>query len=244
MRRVAMVYFFACGVAFADENPAPLCYRELAAETHFASIAKKLPLADFREISFENLADKTLPTEKERKLIVEWVEARKPCFQKGLTYSNENYPSQISAIAVEADNNLTAIIASLFNKEISYGAANKKIQAVVDGVRNRVTIIMDQIRRENNAKDEAIAQLQIQHDNQERIQRDIEKRFEEQMRANSEIRMQQQQAQANYERRQHAIQMLKNFQPYQAPAPYQIPIRPNVTTNCSQIGNQWTCNSR
>ena len=244
MRRLAIGIFLACGTACADENPAPLCYKNLASEARFASIASKLPLADLRDISFENLANKAMPTAKERKLIADWVEARKPCFQIGIEHAKTTLPPQVSSLVIEADNNLTVVLASLFNKEISYGTANKKIQALADDMRNRITNVADQSRRENAAIDGAIAEAKSRRDANEQNRRDSEARYEEQRRANIEMQMQQQQAQADAERRQAAMQMLNNFKPYQMPNPYQMPIRPTVNTNCTQYGNQTSCTTR
>jgi hypothetical protein len=244
MKRLAIAFLFVSSLALADENPAPACYRELAEQARFAPISKKLPLADITNISFENLANKAVPTEKERKLLGEWVEAHKPCFQQGLEFANKNWLPQIAALAVEVDNNLTVIVASLFNKEISYGTANKKIQALADDLRNRVTGVVEQMKRENALTEAANTQVQNQREAQETARQESEKRFYEQRQAEAELRMQQQQAQEESERRQRAMQILGNFKPYQAPAPYQMQIRPNVTTNCMQLGNQWTCNSR
>lgn len=81
-----------------------------------APIANKLPLGDMGVISFEKLATKAVPSRKESKLIAEWIEARKVCFNLGLEYANKNYPPQIVALAIEAKNRETAVVAIRFHE--------------------------------------------------------------------------------------------------------------------------------
>jgi hypothetical protein len=81
-----------------------------------APVANKLPLGEMRDISFEKLAIKAVPLRKESKLIAEWIEARKVCFNLGLEYANKNYPPQIVALAIEANNQETAVVAIRFHE--------------------------------------------------------------------------------------------------------------------------------
>lgn len=229
MQRIFVLCLLICGEAYADENPAPACNRQLAQEPRFAAIANKLPLADIREISFENLANKAIPSQKERNALAEWVEAHKSCFQMGLEYGQKNYPPQLVALAIEANNKVIAVAASLYNKELTYGAANKQMQSIADDTRNKATAVVEQVKVEKAAQ---------QQSQKAEAQRESDRRIAEQRQFEADSQRQQQ-AQADAQRRQLAARML--------PPPYQIPVpvvRPTVTTNCSQLGNQWTCNSR
>lgn len=209
----------------------------------FSLIAKKLPIVDIREVSFENLANKSMPSEKERRALADWVEAHKACFQVGAEYAKEHYPSQIGAIAIEEDNRITAVIASLFNKEITYGFANKQIQSIVDDIRNRETAITEQVQQDKINQQFAQELTQKQQKEQESAKRIYDRRVIEQRQAQAEEQLQQQQAQEDAQTRQLKSQMLMNMinnnKPYQLPMP--MPIRPAVRTNCSQFGNQLTC---
>lgn len=232
MRRMIALCLLCCSPAYAEENPGIACTLQLATEPKFAPIANKLPLGDMSDISFEKLAIKAKPTKKESKLIAEWAEVHSSCFNQGLKYAKTNYLPQVVALAIEANNRETAVAASLFNKEISYGEANKQIQAIADDFRNKLTAVVEQIKSEQAAK-------KLAKDTKDAAQWESDRRI-----------LEQQQAQEDAQRRQLAGQILLNNMRNNQPAPfvplvpYQMPVRPSVTTNCSQVGNQWICNSQ
>jgi hypothetical protein len=236
MRRMFALLLLCCSTVYAEENPAVACIEQLVTEPSFAPIANKLPLGDMSDISFEKLAIKAKPTKKESKLIAEWAEVHSSCFNQGLKYAKTNYPPQVVALAIEANNREIAVVASLFNKEISYGEANKQIQAIADDFRNKVTAVVEQIKSEQATKQLAQDQAKKSQDTQEAAQQESDRRFAAQ-----------QQAQADAQRRQLAAQMLLNSMrtPLIAPiVPYQMPVRPSVNTNCYQNGNQISCTSQ
>ena len=243
MCRILALFLLFCSSVLAEENPAISCTQKLVTEPKFAPIAKKLPLGDMRDINFEQLANKAIPTQKEAKLIAEWVEARKSCFNIGLEYGEKNYPPQVGALAIEANNQVTAVIADLFNKKFSYGAANKQIQTIADDYRNKLTAVAEQIKNEQSAQQERDSQIAEQRQAQADAARQQKAQADEQREAQA-YAQRQQEAQADDQRRQQAMQIYlmnnKPFVPYKTEL-YQMPVSPRVTSNCSQIGNQWTC---
>jgi hypothetical protein len=247
MRRFLWVCLLNCSAVCADEIPGIACFKQLVTEPKFAPIANKLPLGDIRDISFPMLANKTMPTKKESNLIAEWVEAKKGCFAVGLEYAQKNYPPQFIPLATEANNRVIAVAASLYNKELTYGSANKKIQAIADDYASKLTAVAEQIKSERAAQQLAQEQAKKQQDIQAKAQQDNDRRIAEQRQADADAQWQQQQAQADAQKRQLGVQMLMNNMNNNRPVPYQIVpppvLRPSVTTNCNQYGNQITCNS-
>lgn len=254
MRRVLALYVLCCFSAHAEENPAITCNQQLVTEPRFAPITNKLPLGDMSEISFEKLAIKAIPTKKESKLIAEWVEAKNVCFNLGLEYAKTNYPPQLTALAMEAKNRVTAVVANLYNGEYSYGTANKQIQSISDDYRNKLTALVEQIKSEQIAQEQA----KTVQDNQAAAQLENDRRYAAQQQAQAYAH-QQQQEQADAQRRLMLLNSMRlppptpvvpyQVVPYQLPirpsvVPYPIPVRPVTNTNCQQIGNAWSCQSQ
>ena len=239
MRRMLALCLLCCTPAHAEENPAIACNQQLVTEPRFAPITNKLPLGDMSDISFEKLAIKAIPTKNESKLIAEWVEAKNVCFNLGLEYAKTNYPPQLTALAMEAKNRVTAVAASLYNGELSYGAANKQIQSISDDFRNKLTALVEQIKSERLVQEQA----KSVQDNQKAAQLENDRRYAAQQQAQFDAQ-QQQQAQADAQRR---LMIFKSMQlPPPTPlVPYQMPVRPPaINTNCQQIGNTWSCRSQ
>ena len=220
MLRMLALYLLCCNLAHADLSSVIACNRQLVIDPRFAPITNKLPLGDVSDISFEKLAIKALPTKMESKLIAEWVEAKNVCFNLGLDYAEKtNYPPQLTALASEAKSRVTAVVASLYNGEFSYGTANKQLQSIADDYRNKLTALVEQIKSERLAQERD----KTVQDNQAAAL--------------------QQQAQADAQRRLMLLNSMR-LPPPTPLVPYQIPVRPVTNTNCQQIGNTWSCQSR
>lgn len=214
-----------CNPAHAEENPAIACNQQLVTEPRFAPITNKLPLGDMSDISFEKLAIKAIPTKKESKLIAEWVEAKNVCFNLGLEFAKTNYPPHLTALATEAKNRVTAVAASPYNGELSYGAANKQIQSISDDFRNKLTALVEQIKSEQLAQEQAKT-VQV---NQEAAQLESDRRYA---------------AQQEDQRRAAVMQMYRPISIPQSTYNYQLPTNNQPIrqqTNCRWIGNVWNC---
>jgi hypothetical protein len=246
MLRILLFGLMFSSFCYADENPVIACFKQLTSDPKFVPIANKLPLGDIREISFQMLANKAVPTKREIGLISDWMDARKSCFTIGLEYAQKNYPPQTIPLATETNNRVTAIIVNLYNKEITYGSANKQIQSIADDYANKLTAVVEQIKSEKAAQQLAEQQAKEQLEAQKKNQQDNDRRISEQRQADAIAQQQRLQAAADAQRRQLAAQNLmnnmNNNKPYQIPVPVPT-IRPIITTNCNTFGTQTTCNS-
>ena len=235
-------------LSYAQEDSTRVCTGPLARDARFASIAAKLPLAGISKVTFEMLANESLPTSRERKAIAEYVLARRDCNIIGEDFRT-GHPPHLNALVSEFDNKIVAVLVDLYNKKVSYGAANKQLQAVNDEYRIKISAMLEQIRSERAAQQAAIQQAeknrQAAQDRDEAARRDAQAQYEDaQRQANAR--------QTELVRQQLLLQMLQKplvtyrpLVPYQMqPLPPSAPVsRPRSTTTCSWVGSQWTCYS-
>lgn len=233
---------------YAQQDPSIVCNRDLAADPRLTSIADKLPLAGISEMTFEMLANEKYPDAKERKAISEWVSSHKECVKTGETFRQQNYPPQVIALLIEADNSVVAVAADLYNRKLRYGEANKRFQSNLDVFRNRLAAIVQQITSQREAQQQAqdaekaaqqrdsAARQAAQEQSQQALQ--AQQALEAQ-RARNQAELQAQQAE---EARRQAVmqQILRNMQTQPLPNPY----LPKSTTNCTAFGNQMNCTTR
>lgn len=235
------LFIFLASPCLAQVDPLLLCLTGLSTDPRFAPIASKVAIGTVSETTFPMLADSTLANNSEKKTISDWAAARKDCVKAGDDYWKTNYPPQIHALAIEAENNMMANAAEIYNRKITFGEFNKRRQSLADELRIKVAAIVQQILSERDSKQQALQQARdAQEAAQQRdaIARQEAQRQFEQAKAAQEIAM----------RRQAALQIfLRNTRP---PEPFQpVPFTPmqipkTTTTNCYTIGNQWQCTTR
>lgn len=234
---VCLVLLGAAQAAAAENtDPSVECGKRLAADDRFSGLARLVPLAGMESISFEMLANEGYPTDKERKAIVQWVPEHKECLKSGEQFRREHYPVQIVALIDEAEGEVMAVTADLYNKKLNYAAANKKLQAIGSDIKNRMAAVVQQIQSQQQAQREAEAGRDAA------TRQAIEDR-----RSREAAQAAEAEAADNQARRQMAAQILLNGMRQNQPVqvqPYMLPTQPTVNTNCSQFGNSWNCTSR
>ena len=224
---LALVFQVCAIAALAEEqpiDPVAKCSREMSQRPQFSEIATKLPLMDIRQISFAMIADQSFPTDKQRKAISAWFDEHEACRKAGDEYRRTQYPPDIYSLLQEGETGMRIIGADLYNKKITYGEANKRLQQLADDVLGRLTRIVKQYQAAIAAQ-KAAAEEQAQ-----------------QQQALADARQAQEQA-----LRQQRAMLFLNFMRANQPPPIQfhpMPVSPTVTTNCSAFGNQWSCQSR
>jgi uncharacterized protein YeaO (DUF488 family) len=212
----------------AETDPSIQCMLDLATKPEFAHISSKLPLGNFREISFAMLANDAVPTVAERAEIAAWYAGRDGCGKLGEAFRQSNYPAEVNVQLVSAITAVNEIGVDLYKAKITYGEANKRIAAARDELTTKVTEFVQQYKKELAAQQAQAAAAQAQV-------ADARSRIEERNDAMA--------ARAEDERRQRA-QMIFNFlqaNRVQVPAPYFPPPTRPVITNCTRNGNQTNC---
>lgn len=227
--------------AAAEEDPSLACNKALVERPAYSALAQKLPITSMMDVPFEMLADDSKPNNQQRKAISGWATEHRECMRAGEDFRNTHYSPTLAAIVTEADGRAMVVAADLFNRKLSFGEANRRIQAIGDDVRARIAVLtqaaVDQQAADRQKADEAQAAAARQDAAFVR-QQALEAQRRREAQANLE-------AQLDLALRQAAAQTVLNNMYRPAPlVPYVMPKNPVVNTTCSSIGGQTSCTSR
>ncbi len=218
MRIATLVFSFIAAVpCFAQQDPSIDCVKGLVMNARFAPIKDKLALGVSSDTTFAMLANESLASDDEREAISAWATARNECIKPGEEFRRRTYLPQVNALLLEAEGALLLLAVDLYNRKISYADYNKRRQAAVAELRNKIAAIAQQLSSEQQAQQQANQRAQNVIDAQ---------RAQE----------------AEAARRQILMQMIQNNRPIQL-QPLPVP-RPSVTTDCYMRGNRMHCDSR
>jgi hypothetical protein len=209
------------------------CVKALASDSKFADIKAKLPLQDVNSISFNMLADQSKPTTQEREEIAEWFDQREGCWKANEAAIRTEWPPEIVQIASEGSSEFKAIGVDLYNRKLTYGEANRRIEDGSNSIKARIIPIVKQYQAE-------IAAQKAAAEHQAASRQEVAARMASQQQAYA-------QAQANQEQalRQRRAQLFLNYLQATRPSPLQPPAMPHTyTTNCSGSGNSINCTTR
>lgn len=211
-------------------DPFVTCIQELANDPQFDGLAKKLSIHDLSNIPFSMLADNTLATPQERKDLLAWFDKRDQCWKDSEPLHQKQWPPDIFHLAQEGGAALHNIGLDLYNRKITFGEANKRLQDFAVDASARLAVMIKRYQDEIAAQKEAAAQ-------QERQTQENNARLSAQQRANEEAQYAQQQA-----IKQQRMQMFLNYWQATRPPPLQVPqMRPTYNTNCTTSGNMTNC---
>lgn len=220
----------------APTDPLVACVRDVTTHPQFAEIATKLALYDPNGITFAMLADKSLATPLEQRELREWFEKRDKCWADSLEYHQTHWPPEFVAMASEGSAEMQAIGLDLYERRITFGQANKKIQDDINAMRARLIPIIQRYQAEIAAQ-KAAEKAEAERKEQARAQAAAEQRAEYQAAAAEQ--------QAERTRR---LQLFMNFMSAQsalANQKMQTPVpKPTYNTNCYTAGNNTNCTTR
>jgi hypothetical protein len=120
------------------------CVRTLTRDPKFAAINTKLPLQDVNSISFNMLADETRPTAQEREEIAEWFDEREGCWKQYAAAIQKEWPPELIQLSGEGIAGFKAIGADLYNRKLTYGEANRRIEELGNTIKARMIPIVKQ----------------------------------------------------------------------------------------------------
>jgi hypothetical protein len=248
MRFLILSIVLVSANAFAASDPSVECGQQLAKQPQFSLIAKKVPLTSIKDMTFDMLSNDSKPTPADRTQIHDWVTAHQECIRQGDDFRKTNYPPEVAAIVGEIDNKMIGVVADLYAKKLTYGQANKQLQAIFDDFTVRLSVIVQRVQADKLAADQAQKAQQAQQAAaqaaQEQQQRDIAARAQ-QAELDRQAQAQQAQAQADAARRQAALQYLSSH-PIVAPQATftPLPTQTQTRTNCQTYGNQTNCTAQ
>jgi hypothetical protein len=191
-------------------------------------------LQDVNSISFNMLADQSRPTPKEREEIAEWFDRRESCWKANEAAIRTEWPPEIVQIASEGSSEFKAIGVDLYNRKLTYGEANRRIEDGGNSIKARIIPIVKQYQAEIAAR-KAAAEQQAANRQEAAARMASQKEAYAQAQANQEQALRQQRAQLflNY------LQATR-LPPLQPPPP----MPHTYTTNCSGSGNSINCTTR
>jgi hypothetical protein len=233
--------FIALGfTAVADEatsTPAPSdpvlkCNAELTARPEFSDIVAKLPLPDMAHIPFSMLANESLPTAQERTEIAAWFDGFQKCWDLGAPTRQATWPPEIFQLSMEGKTGIEDIGADLYNSKITYGEANKRLQALGNSITGRLIPIIKQYQAQLAAEQETARQQAAAADAQARQQA-------ANAQAVADARALQEQ-----QLRQQRLQMFMNYMQATRPSVPTLQPIPQPQThsmNCIRNGNYTNC---
>jgi hypothetical protein len=212
------------------------CVKALSSDSKFAEISTKLPLQDVNSVSFNMLADQSRPTAQEREEIAEWFDQREGCWKANEAAIQTEWPPEIVQVASEGSSGFKAIGVDLYNRKLTYGEANLRIQELGNNIKARIIPIVKQYQAEIGAQ-KAAAEQQAANRQEAAERRASQQEAYAQAQANQEQALRQQRAQLflNYmgAMRQQQQQIQQQYAP-----------KPTYTTNCSTSGNMTNCTTR
>lgn len=179
---VGYICLVANGVGYSQQDPRIACIRELQNDARFKPIAGKVPIANIQDIKFQMLSDETLPNSRERKAIAELVDAHKECIKAGESYRQRAYSPQVNALLSDADNSMIAAAAELYNRKLTFGKFNLRLQAIDIDARNKIATVMQQFKaqqEEQQARRQAEQAEQARQDAQRKANEAAQRRAEE-----------------------------------------------------------------
>jgi hypothetical protein len=184
-------------------DPYLACVRRLAFDIQFEDISKKLPLYDMSAISFSMLADSSLPSPQERKEISLWFNKWERCWKDSEPLHQSQWPPDIFQLFQEENAEIHNIGIDLYNRKITFGEANKRVQDYGNNFRARVTATVKQYQAEIAAQRAAAEQ---QAEQQAQRKQEAADRLASQQQAYENA-----QEQAAAAARQQHAQLIENF---------------------------------
>ncbi len=235
----------------ATADPMVACLTLLAAEPRFDEMKKKLPVPDIRNISFEMMANESLPNPKERKAISDWFLGMDVCKDRAAAWRESHYPPEVNALASAIYTKLQLIGVELYKGASTYSSANQRIAVIRDDYTAKLTEVVKKYEQETQAQKLRDAEAKAA----EKAQAERRQSYADQQRQQVQDRQNQADYQAQQERlarQQMIVSYLQSRPLLQLPVMQQLPANqmilaspPRSTqTNCHWVGQTWTCTTQ
>jgi hypothetical protein len=194
---------------FSAQDPRLECEIRFEKDTRLSSISSKISLRRPSDIGFTMLADLSLPNAAEQRAIALYADNIRKCIKEAEIFRRQNYSSAMMAIISKFDSDFNDATIELYNKKITYGKYNKKIQQLDSDLNDGLGKIAIQVSDQKKEQEEANKLRAEAMREAQRKQEDVNKaraeamreaqRRQDQARA-EEVQRQQQQRQAELDR--------------------------------------------
>lgn len=135
----------------AADDPSQSCFLNLTMDKRFDAIRYKVAIREkATQAPLEMLADKTYPTDEERRTLNVWKIARDVCADSGASYRAQYAPADYRASIDAGFIRFNGLIARLYARDITYGEFNRA-RAENAAISNQEIASVQQREREANA---------------------------------------------------------------------------------------------
>jgi hypothetical protein len=156
MRLLPIIALLLAHTAFAaQQDNLASCLKALSAEPRFATLASHIAVGDAGAGTAAMLQDSGVPTEKERKAIADWADARASCVKAADQEGNAAYRPPLVAHAIQAENKVLAAAVELYERRITYGDFNRRRQAIEEERRSKSANLSRQMYEQRSADRQA-----------------------------------------------------------------------------------------
>ncbi|MDB5809095.1 MAG: hypothetical protein JWN94_1217 [Betaproteobacteria bacterium] len=152
MRSLALlVLISAANACYAQQSPLEGCIAKLESDSRFSTLRNKLALGPTARASPNLAANVNMPTDKERTAIKNWSTARKKCVDEAQGEGNAVYRPPLVTYAIEAERQVLAAAAELYDRKISYGDFQRQREDYNEQMQRKVVGLRRQIQNQNSA---------------------------------------------------------------------------------------------
>ena len=141
--------------SFTESDPKKDCEIQLKNDNRLAVIASKISLSGASDIDFAMLADQTFPNQVEQKIIALYADGVRKCVKDAEPIRRQKYSSEVNLAFAQFDADFMDAAIELYNKKITYGKFNTKLQQLDKTLKDKLTGFTTQANAQKNEQDEA-----------------------------------------------------------------------------------------
>ena len=143
------------GRVLSPQDPRKECEAKLSNDNRLSVIGSKVSLNGPTEIGFAMLADQSLPSQSEQKAISLFADGVRKCAKDAEAFRQQNYSKEINIILSQFDTNFTDAAIELYNKKMTYGKFNTRLQQLDKDLNEKLASFAKQANSQKNEQDEA-----------------------------------------------------------------------------------------
>jgi TPR repeat protein len=136
-------------------DPKKDCEIQLKNDNKLSVIASKISLSGASDIGFAMLADQTFPNQVEQKIIALYADGVRKCVKDADPIRRQKYSSEVNLAFAQFDADFMDAAIELYNKKITYGKFNTKLQQLDKTLNDKLTGFTTQANAQKNEQDEA-----------------------------------------------------------------------------------------
>jgi len=136
-------------------DPRINCLIVIHMDPRFVQLSEKISLSGLTNLSFPMLADKTIPTANDRKLIALMAEEVKHCVNESANFRKNNYAKAVLDILEKEDASFLDAAMDLYSNKTSFGVYNLSIQQAAKDSLNRLQALEIQTQKQKIEQEEA-----------------------------------------------------------------------------------------